>query len=65
MASSAADRLAPGSARQDGRPDYVVLAVCGYLLLAVIVVFAQTFTYDFVNFDDNDYVYQNPHVAGA
>ena len=41
------------------------MAVCGFLLLAVIVVFAQTFTYDFVNFDDNDYVYENPHVRGG
>src|SRR5438105_15186862 len=36
-----------------------------YLLLVVIVwsVFYQTLRYDFVNFDDNVYVYNNPEVV--
>ncbi len=38
------------------------LAICGLLLLAVIAVFGQTAGYDFVNYDDNDYVYENRHV---
>ena len=38
------------------------LAVCGLLLLAVFVVFGQTVNHDFVNYDDNDYVYENQHV---
>ena len=38
------------------------LAVCGLLLLAVIAVFAQTSRHDFINFDDDDYVYENRHV---
>jgi tetratricopeptide (TPR) repeat protein len=40
-----------------------VLAVCGSLLLAVGLVFSQTVHYEFVNFDDNVYVYENPHVS--
>ena len=38
------------------------LAVCGLLLLAVIAVFAQTTRHGFINFDDDDYVYENRHV---
>ena len=37
-------------------------AICGFLLLAVAFVFGQTVHHDFVDFDDNDYVYQNPYV---
>ena len=38
-------------------------AVCGLLLLMVAIVFARTVQCDFVNFDDNAYVYNNPQVA--
>ena len=41
---------------------YTTPAVCGLLLLAVIAVFGQTAGHDFVNFDDDDYVYENRHV---
>jgi tetratricopeptide (TPR) repeat protein len=40
-------------------------AVCGLLLLAVIAVFGQTAGHDFVNFDDDVYVYENWHVRGG
>jgi protein O-mannosyl-transferase len=39
-----------------------VCAVCGFLLLAVALVFGQTVTYEFVNFDDPDYIYNNSRV---
>jgi tetratricopeptide (TPR) repeat protein len=38
-------------------------AVCGFLLLAVALVFGQTVKYDFTNYDDNEYVYDNPQVV--
>ena len=38
------------------------LAICLFLLAAVAVVFGQTLGYDFVNLDDNQNVYENPHV---
>ena len=41
---------------------YGVLTVCGLLVLAVVLVFGETARHDFVNFDDSDYVYRNPHV---
>ena len=41
-----------------------MLAVCGLLLLAVGLVFGQTVRHEFVNFDDDWYVYENnPQVA--
>ena len=48
----------PGAASR-----YTVWAVCGFLLLAVALVFGQTVRYDFVNFDDTEYVYDNPDLA--
>lgn len=38
------------------------LAVCALLLLATGLVFGQTVRHEFINLDDNIYVYQNPHV---
>ena len=40
-----------------------VFAVCGFLLLAVALVFGQTVRHGFVNFDDKGYVYENPDLA--
>ena len=45
------------------RNRYLAAAVCGLLLLMVAIVFGRTVQYDFVNFDDDAYVYDNPHVA--
>ncbi len=42
-----------------------VLAACGFLLLAVGLVFGQTVRYQFVNFDDNSYVYENPRFPAG
>ena len=45
------------------RRRYPVPAVCGLLLLAVGLVFGQTVGYEFVNYDDHEYVYENPQVS--
>jgi Flp pilus assembly protein TadD len=42
--------------------DKTELAICVLLLLAVVVAFGQTVHYQFVNFDDSEYVYMNSHV---
>ena len=42
--------------------DRTALAVCGFLLLAVLLVFGRTLAHDFVGYDDPDYVTRNPHV---
>jgi protein O-mannosyl-transferase len=39
------------------------VAVCGFLAVAVWVVFGQTLNHGFVNYDDNVYVYENPAVS--
>ncbi len=41
---------------------YAAAAVCGFLVLAVALVFGQTVGHEFINFDDNPYVYENPVV---
>ena len=58
----ARDYLARGSTPQSQRP-YGPLAVCGLLLLAVALIFGKAVRYDFVNFDDDVLVYENPMVA--
>ncbi len=45
------------------RNRYQGLAVCALLLLAVGLVFGQTVRHEFVNYDDDQFVYENPHVA--
>ncbi len=41
------------------------LAVCGLLLLTVVMLFCRTVNFGFVNFDDNLYVYDNPQVKSG
>ncbi len=40
-----------------------IWAVCGFLVLAVGLVFGQTVGHEFIGFDDQVYVYENPHVT--
>jgi hypothetical protein len=42
--------------------DRVALTVCALLVLGVVLVFGQTARHEFVNFDDDRYVYDNDHV---
>ena len=44
-------------------PDLRMLAVCGLLLLAVALAFGQAVRYEFVNADDDECLYENPHVT--
>src|ERR1700738_4278047 len=46
--------------REDHR---LAVAVCVFLSVIVWVVFAQTFGHDFINFDDDKYVYENAEVS--
>jgi protein O-mannosyl-transferase len=39
--------------------------VCTLLVVLTLLVFWQVRNFDFVNFDDNDYVYQNQHVLAG
>jgi hypothetical protein len=41
------------------------LAICVFLLAITWLVFGQTVRYDFVNYDDNTYVYANPTITSG
>ena len=49
----------PAGRRPIGPPRQrlLALAVCGFLLAAVALVFGQTLRHEFVNYDDEEYVY--------
>jgi protein O-mannosyl-transferase len=40
-------------------------AVCGAIIVLIGIVFGQTLSHDFVNYDDKTYVYGNPLVSGG
>ena len=42
-----------------------VMGVCFFLVAITWLVFGQTIRYDFVNYDDNDYVYANPAITSG
>src|SRR5437588_6553522 len=42
-----------------------IVAVCVFLTVIVWIVFGQTVRHDFVNFDDDRYVYENSHVSAG
>jgi Flp pilus assembly protein TadD len=45
------------------RCSYQSWGVCGLLALAVGLIFGQTTRHEFVNFDDDQYVYENPQIT--
>jgi Tfp pilus assembly protein PilF len=56
----------PGGSGSAGRPDRrTVLGICLLLVVITWVVFAQTVHFDFVNYNDDVCVYDNPVVAGG
>jgi tetratricopeptide (TPR) repeat protein len=49
-----------------GKPaacNWEVLGFCAALAILVFIVYGQTLYFDFVNYDDNGYVYENPEVT--
>jgi Tfp pilus assembly protein PilF len=58
------DLQAASIATPDGKGNlYQVLGVCGFLMVAVGLVFGQLAHYDFIDLDDTAYVYLNRHVT--
>src|SRR5580692_12695597 len=47
----------------DTPPYWMTPGICLFLAAITFAVFGQTLRYGFVNFDDNQYVYENPVVA--
>ncbi len=59
----AAIETVPGHSAQESGNRWLTVAVCFFLAAAVWAVFGQTRYHDFVNLDDDMYVYNNPVVA--
>ena len=65
------DKRSAGTAKHQGKSSGFTRAhrsqiwICFLLLIAVLSVYSQVRTYDFVNYDDPDYVTDNPHVRGG
>ena len=46
--------------------DRAVTSVCCVLLAAIVwIVFGQTIGYEFVNYDDDNYIYENPRITNG
>ena len=43
----------------------VIIAICAGLIGLAWFVYGQTLRFEFVNYDDNAYVYENPHILGG
>ena len=43
----------------------ISIAVCAVIVALVWIVFAQTLGHDFVNFDDNKYIYENAQISSG
>ena len=57
-------RLLPSLAKTAFQPGrWSTLAICLFLAVVVWVVFGQTLNHEFVNYDDQDYVYENSIVS--
>jgi hypothetical protein len=56
LAGKSADEITPAGVRWQN------FAVCVFLVLLVIAVFGQTMRFEFINYDDNENVYENPVV---
>ena len=57
----------PSAERGSGRraDAWRAIAVCGFLVLAVLVLFSPTLSQGFCSVDDNYFVYNEPHVSGG
>jgi len=62
--SAAARSKRPGAARAApaGQRMWVVV-VCAVLAIATFTVYGQIARHDFIVFDDNEYIYENPHIT--
>ena len=65
---TSARRSAAKAKRNSGRNSnhpWITVAICAFLVAIVWLVFGQTLRHDFVNYDDDVYVYDNPRVMNG
>jgi Tfp pilus assembly protein PilF len=62
---SVADRGSAGIRTDPTNEKWATLAVCFTLVAIIWFVFGQTLRFGFVNYDDNEYVYDNPHITSG
>jgi len=55
--------LSPNDDPPHRTDSYYAWGVCGFLLLAIGLIYGQTLWHPFVHYDDNAFVYDNPHVT--
>jgi protein O-mannosyl-transferase len=56
------------SKKSTTRPDsarFVDLWICIFLVIATLLIYLQIVHFDFVDYDDTDYVFQNPHIQAG
>jgi protein O-mannosyl-transferase len=57
--------LNTSQATQEQVGSYWTAALCGLILLLVCLVFGQTLLNEFLDYDDDGFVYRNPHVTAG
>src|ERR1051325_801522 len=58
-------RLRKSKGGEQPIPARHILAITLVLVTLIFLVYAPVWNHDFVNFDDPDYVYQNPYVTAG
>jgi protein O-mannosyl-transferase len=49
----------------EGRQKQLVLGLCLFLIVSVVLVYVQTGSFSFINYDDYGYIPRNPNVSGG
>src|SRR6266581_4753951 len=67
---AAAETVSPLTSRLESHtaahdPRWLIAGLCLLIVAATWVVFGQTVDYEFVNVDDDMYVYDNPRITGG
>ena len=55
----------PQSSSRAGREPIVIAIICALLAALVFLVFGQTVRHEFINYDDQEYVYENPKITSG
>ena len=56
------DNCSKASLRTDFNSNFLELIICLLIIIATLAVYWQIQEHEFINFDDNEYIYENEHV---